>query len=85
MRRDPRSWLRIPLAVSVLSGLWLLEQFTFGDARQKMLNYGVFAADFLAMFLVISGLAAALLFARYQRVKRDLTENRNVRLGRLTC
>ena len=78
MLSDPRIGLRISLAVAALSVLWLLAQWPFGDALQDLLDYAVFAADFLAIFLALSGLAVALLFVSYQRVKRDLLENRNV-------
>jgi hypothetical protein len=78
MLTDPRVGLLGSLAVAAVAALWLLAQWPFGDRLFELMSYTQYAVDLLAIFLLIAGLAVALLFQRYQRVKADLLAGRNV-------
>lgn len=78
MLSDPRIGLAASLIVAVLSAGWLAAQWLMSDALFEALGYAEHAITFLAIFLLLCGIAVALLFARLVRVKADLLAGRNV-------
>lgn len=78
MRSDPRIGLAIALAVAAIALLWLLVGWLAADAIWTVVGSGSHAITLLAIFLLLVGLAVALLFRRFWRVKSDLLSGRNV-------
>jgi hypothetical protein len=78
MLTDPRVGLWTSIAVAGAAAIWLLAQWVFGEDLFDRMSYALYAVDFIAIFLLLAGLAVMLLFRRYQRVKADLIEGRNV-------
>lgn len=78
MKSDPRIGLAVSLAVAAIALLWLLVTWLAADAIWTVVGFGSHAITLLAIFLLLVGLAAALLFRRFWRVKSDLLSGRNV-------
>ena len=78
MISDPRIGLGVSLAVAVLAALWLAAQFIIGDELAGAMGMGRHAITFLAIFVLVLAIAAALVFAQYTRVRRDLLAGRKV-------
>lgn len=78
MISDPRIGLGVSLAVAVLAALWLAAQFIIGNELAGAMGMGRHAITFFAIFVLVLALAAALVFARYNRVRRDLLAGRKV-------
>jgi hypothetical protein len=58
--------------------LWLLGQWVAGDEIRTVLGDAMHAITLLSIFLLIAGLAVALLFLRFWQVRADLLANRGV-------
>lgn len=78
MLSDPRIGLIVSLLVALLAGGWLMAQGLFSDSLFEGLGYARHAITLLAIFLLLGGVAVALLFRRFHRVRTDLLEGRNV-------
>jgi hypothetical protein len=78
MRSDPRVGAMVSLGLAGIAALWLLAQVVASDALFDVLGSNVHPITFLSIFVLVSGLAVALLFRSYGRVKADLLAGRNV-------
>ena len=78
MRSDPRIGYWISLGIAGLSGLWLFALWPFSEDMEAFFGMAVHAITFLAIFLLLTGLAVSLLFSGYVRIKSDLAAGRNV-------
>ncbi|MDP1732504.1 MAG: hypothetical protein Q8L54_15295 [Devosia sp.] len=78
MRSDPRIGLTVSLAVAAAALLWLAARWLAADAIWNALGDTSHAVTLLCIFLLLTGLAVALLFHRFGRVRSDLLNGRNV-------
>ncbi|MHB1101400.1 MAG: hypothetical protein ACYC0C_01190 [Devosia sp.] len=78
MRSDPRIGLSVSLAVAAAALLWLAARGLAADTIWNALGYASHAITLLSIFLLLAGLAVALLFHRFWRVRSDLLSGRNV-------
>jgi hypothetical protein len=78
MRSDPRIGLAVSLIVAGAAALWLLGQWLAFEPLWSVFGTGSHAITLFSIFLLIAGVAAALVFARYAAVKADLLSGRNV-------
>jgi hypothetical protein len=78
MLSDPRIGLGVSLAIAALAAMWLAAQFIIGDELAGAIGMGRHAITFVAIFALASALAAALMFAQFNRVRMDLLAGRKV-------
>ena len=78
MLSDPKRWMWGALGVAVLTGLWLLVQWPYGDELFSAMSYGLYAADLVAILALVAGAVVALLFWRFAQVRADLLAGRRV-------
>lgn len=66
------------MAIAAIAAVWL-GIFAFdGDALHDWLGDAAFAITFVAIFLALSAAIVAMLFRRFERVRSDLVEGRDV-------
>lgn len=78
MRTNPEVGLRFSLGVALLAAAWICAQAIASDALFAQLGYAMHAMTLFAIFLLVSGIAVAMLFRHFARVRRDLMEGRDV-------
>lgn len=78
MRSNPLIGAWISFGVAATAAVWLVLQWVVRDDLFAALGYAMHAITLLAVFALIAGLAVALLFRRFARVRADLLAGRNV-------
>jgi hypothetical protein len=78
MVTDPRVGLTVSLGISLTAAVWLVSQFVFDADLAAALGMMRHAVTFLAIVVLLTALAAALVFAQFHRVRSDLLAGRNV-------
>lgn len=78
MRSNPLVGAAVSLAIAAAAAMWLVLQWVARDGLFDLLGYAMHAMTLLAVFALIAGLAVALLFRRFARVRADLLAGRNV-------
>lgn len=78
MVTDPRVGLTVALGISVAAAAWLVIQFVFDAELAATLGMNQHFVTYLAIVVLLSSLAAVLVFAQFHRVRSDLMAGRNV-------
>lgn len=78
MLSDPRIGKIVSLLVVASAVGWFVALEVAADALYARLDMSMHAITFLAIFLVLAGLATAALFSRYATVRSDLLAGRDV-------
>lgn len=78
MVTDPRIGLAVSLGISAAATVWLAIQFVFDAELAAALGMTRHFVTYLAIVVLLSALAAALVFAQFHRVRSDLLAGRNV-------
>ncbi len=78
MKSDPRIGMMVSLAIAAAALLWFIAIAFAGEDIQDALGDLAHVITFVSIILLLAGLAVALLFRRYWRVKSDLLAGRNV-------
>lgn len=78
MRSDPRIGMMVAIAVAALSAGWLTALAIASDWLFARLSYAMHAITFFSIFSLSAGVAVALLFGRFARVRQELLDGSNV-------
>lgn len=68
----------VAFAIAALSASWIAAQATISDQLFARLGYGMHALTFFSIFFFFAGVAVALLFRRFARVRQELLDGTNV-------